>query len=104
MRARLIVLGALAVVFAAGAVILAWGAAVEQVAGQAIAAGTLSAEEAAREQHFFLLSFAMQAMIAPTATAAAFAGVAILAVLARRQQLRRAQLQRLELSRRAPAR
>jgi len=95
MRARLVALGALAVVCAVAAVGTAYLTARLQYQGQVIgSSGELSAAELANEQSIFVLSFAIQTMIAPLATASLLAVAAILAVLARRTQLRRRALAR----------
>ncbi len=103
MRTRLIVLGGLAVVLAVGAVVMAYAAAQLQFAGQRIGLGLSgSAQTPAdfEEQRFlFVFSFALQPMVAPFVTASLLSVAAILAVLARRSQLRRGQLRRRALAR-----
>ena len=108
MRARLIALGALALILGIGAVGTAYAAAQLQFAGQRIGLGVSgvapTAADFEQQRFLFVFSFALQPMVAPLATASLLAGVAILAVLARRAQLRRAQLRRGRLRRPAPAR
>jgi len=96
MRARLIALAGLALVLALGSVALAYAGAQLQFAGQRIGLGLDAAAptpaDFVQQRFLFVLSFALQSMIAPLATAALLAVAAILAVLARRSQLRRDQL------------
>ena len=98
MRARLIGLGALALLLGSGAVVLAYAAAQLQFAGQRIgldlAGGGQTPADFEQQRFLFVFSFALQSMIAPLATAALLAVAAILAVLARRSQLRRRALAR----------
>jgi hypothetical protein len=95
MRSRLIGLGVLAVLLAAAAVGDAYATAQLQYAGQVLgSSGALNAAQLASEQSLFVLSFALQTVVAPLATASLLSAAAILAVLARRTQLRRRALAR----------
>ncbi len=94
MRSRLVVLLVLAVVLAVGAVALSYGAAQSQHAGQVIGtsahtSGQLTDAELAGENYLYVLAGALQSMITPVASGALLTVVAILAMLARRAQLRR---------------
>ena len=103
MRARLAALVGLAVLLAVCAVVVAWVSIQLQFAGQRIGlgldAGAPTPADFVEQRHLFVLSLALQSMIAPLATAALLAVAAILAVLARRRQLRRGQLRRQALAR-----
>ncbi len=94
MRSRMVVLVVLAVVLAVGAVALSYGTAQSQHAGQVIGtsaqtSGQLTDAELARENYLYVLADALQSMITPVASGALLTVVAILAMLARRAQLRR---------------
>jgi hypothetical protein len=102
-RARLIALGVLALLLGVGAVAMAYGGAQLQFAGQRIGLGldegAPTPADFVRQRFLFVLAIALQSMIAPLATASLLAIAAILAVLARRWQLRRGQLRRRALAR-----
>ncbi len=100
MRARLIALGALAVVLAFGVVVLGLVAAQLQAEGQAIgASGRLTAVTSQREQLVFVTASALQTLLAPVAAGAVLSVAAILTVLARGWQLRRTELRGREPAR-----
>jgi hypothetical protein len=97
MRSRLIALAGLALALAVGSVALAFAGAQLQFAGQRIGlglSGALTAADFAQQRFLFVLASALQSMIAPLATASLLSVAAILAVLARRTQLRRRALAR----------
>jgi 7-keto-8-aminopelargonate synthetase-like enzyme len=103
-RAWLVGLAGLGVALAVAVIVFAYQAARAQFQGQAIgSSGALTTELATREQHLFLLSYAFSTIIPPLAMGALLCLVAILAVLARRTQLRRAAVRRT-LRTPAPAR